>query len=89
MAGKVTTNAEFHFIPTDEKHLFKIAEGVSAMFALSVAELAGDFVHRYLQEAMANNTTGINVEIHYDDVMVLDLLMQMAASLRTAAGATA
>lgn len=89
MAGKATKNAEFHFIPVDDKRLFKIAEGVNAMFALSVADLAGDFVHRYLQEAMVNNSTGMNVEIPYDDVMVLDLLMEMAAALRTAAGATA
>lgn len=89
MAGKVTKNAEFHFIPVDDKRLFKISEGVNAMFALSVADLAGDFVHRSLQEAMVNNSTGMNVEIPYDDVMVLDLLMEMAAAPRTAAGATA
>lgn len=89
MASKATKEAEFHFIPVDDKNLFQVSEGVSTTFALSVSELAGDFVHRYLRDAMVNNSTGVNVEIHYDDVMVLDLLLEMAAALRTAAGATA
>jgi len=76
----------FHDIPVDGLCMFQVQPGVGAFHANSLASITTDFVHRFIRESMFSSVGAPEVSMHYDDLMMLDLLLEMASALREAAG---
>lgn len=76
----------FHDIPVDGLCMFQVQAGVGAFHAKSLADITTDFVHRFIQESMVACTGDKTVALHYDDLFMLDVLLEMASALREAAG---
>jgi len=69
--------------------LFSVNAGAESIDALSHADLFTGHVRRMLQGAMEHDRESGEVAINFDDVMVMDFLLDMAHACRTAAGAVA
>lgn len=78
----------FHNIPVDGLCMFQVQAGVDAFHANSLADITTDFVHRFIRESMVTSTGDKTVPMHYDDLFMLDFLLEMASGLREAAGGT-
>lgn len=81
-----TKERGFNDIPVDGLCMFQVQAGVDAFHANSLADITTDFVHRFIRESMVISSGDKTVPMHYDDLFMLDVLLEMASALREAAG---